>query len=106
MRILFDQGTPVPLRRALHPHTVDTASELGWSRLRNGELLASAEEAGYEMLVTTDQNLRYQQNLKGRRISILVLKTTSWPRMKTKLTKIVETLETISAGGYREVDLS
>jgi hypothetical protein len=58
MRVLFDQGTPVPLRRYLHPHEVDTAAEIGWSELQNGELLNRAETAGYEALITTDQQLR------------------------------------------------
>jgi hypothetical protein len=62
MRILFDQGTPVPLRHSLTPHEVATALEMGWSNIENGELLAAAEEQ-FDALVTTDQNLRYQQNL-------------------------------------------
>ena len=63
MKILFDQGTPVPLRRSLLGHTVDTAYERGWSTLANGDLLDTAERDGYNLLVTTDRNLRYQQNL-------------------------------------------
>lgn len=66
MKILFDQGTPVPLRRHLAEHTVKTAYEEGWSNLSNGDLLNAAGEAGYQLFVTTDQNLRYQQNLRGR----------------------------------------
>jgi len=60
MKILFDQGTPAPLRRHLLGHVVDTAYEQGWSDLTNGNLLDAAEQAGYELLITTDQNLRYQ----------------------------------------------
>ena len=85
MKVLFDQGTPVPLRRHLHPHEVDTAAEKGWSSLQNGELLARAEEAGYEVLVTTDQHLRYQQKLTGRKLRIVVLMSTSWPRSRIGL---------------------
>lgn len=70
MRILFDQGTPGPLRRHLTEHTVDTAFERGESNLRNGELLDHAEMDGYQLLVTTDQSLRYQQNLTGRNLAI------------------------------------
>lgn len=66
MNILFDQGTPVPLRRLLAGHAVDTAFERGWSHLQNGALLDAAEGAGYELLITTDQNLKPQQNLSGR----------------------------------------
>jgi hypothetical protein len=62
MRILFDQGTPFPLKTYLVNHDVQTAFELGWGRLRNGELLAAAEES-FDVLVTTDQQLKYQQNL-------------------------------------------
>ena len=68
MRILFDQGTPVPLRPFLKGHTVRTAAEEEWERLTNGELLTAAEAAGFELFVTTDKNLRYQQNLAGRKI--------------------------------------
>ena len=81
MRILLDQGTPAPLRTALVGHQVSTAHELGWAALSNGELLAAAED-DFDVLVTTDRNLRHQQNLTGRRLSILVLPTTSWPRLR------------------------
>lgn len=70
------------MRHLLDGHAVMTANELGWSMLRNGELLTTAENAGYELFVTTDTNLKYQQNLDGRRIGIVVLCTTSWPRIK------------------------
>lgn len=73
MKILFDQGTPVPLRRYLTDHSVTTAYEEGWSNLSNGDLLKSAEAKGYQLLITTDQNLRYQQNLSERKIAIVVL---------------------------------
>ena len=82
MRVLFDQGTPAPLRHGLSLHTVETAFERGWSRLRNGELLLAAEAAGFEVMVTTDMNLQYQQNLTERRIALVVLSTTSWPRIR------------------------
>jgi predicted nuclease of predicted toxin-antitoxin system len=74
VKILFDQGTPAPLRRSLKQHTVATAYELGWTDLDNGRLLAAAESE-FDALVTTDKNLRYQQNLAGRRLAILVLPT-------------------------------
>jgi hypothetical protein len=66
MKILFDQGTPVPLRAALVGHTVETAYERGWSTLSNGSLPAAAEEASFDVLITTDQNLPSQQTLVGR----------------------------------------
>jgi hypothetical protein len=73
MQILFDQATPVPLRRHLHGHTVRTAAQQGWATLKNGDLLVAAEAAGFDLLLTTDKNIRYQQNLAGRKIAIVVL---------------------------------
>ncbi len=103
MKILFDQGTPVPLRRYLHPWRVDTAAEMGWSELGNGELLAAAEEAGFDLMITTDQNLRYQQNLARRRIGIVVLTSTSWPRIQKKVSDVIAVVSGLPAGGYTEV---
>jgi len=105
MKILFDQCTPVPLRRHLHPHLVDTSAERGWSALRNGDLLNCAESDDYDALVTTDRNLTYQQNLTKRKIRILVLTTTSWPRISKKVHQIREALESLDIGGYVEVQI-
>jgi hypothetical protein len=105
MNILFDQGTPVPLRRHLDGHRVVTAYEAGWSSLLNGQLLEAAEREGYDLLITTDQNLRYQQNLSGRRLAILVLSTTSWPRMQQHIDVIRTRVAEITAGSYQEVPI-
>ena len=78
MLILFDQGTPVGIRDSLHGHVVKTAQEQGWNRLLNGELLREAEEAGFDVLLTTDKNLIYQQNLTERKIAIVVLGRSRW----------------------------
>lgn len=94
MRVLFDQGTPVPLRKLLGPHLVDTAFERGWSALKNGDLLSVAEQAGFEGFVTTDKNLRYQQNLDGRRIAVVVLSSTSWPRIQQVAPAIKQVIDT------------
>ena len=103
MRILFDQGTPQPLRRQLTGHSVDMVHEQGWSTMKNGVLLAKAESAGYDLFVTTDQNLRNQQQLAGRRLAILVLKTTSWPKMQPHIGRIQRTVDAMSAGSYQEL---
>lgn len=95
MRILFDQGTPVPLRRFLTDHVVATAYERGWSTVTNGDLIRLAEQEGFELLITTDTNLRYQQNLKGRSLTILVLSTTSWPRIRLATGSIVAAIRGI-----------
>jgi hypothetical protein len=87
VRILFDQGTPVPLRESLRQHEVATAFERGWSDLKNGELLDAAEREGFVVLVTTDTNLKFQQSLSGRRIAIVVLLSTSWPRIEPRAPK-------------------
>jgi hypothetical protein len=103
VRILFDQGTPVPLRRSLPAHVVITAFEQGWGTLQNGDLLRAAEGAGFEAIVTTDQNLRYQQNLAKRRLAILVLLTTDW-RLIKRHTRYVETaVDGLVAGSYVEL---
>jgi len=105
MKLLFDQGTPVPLRNYLVNHTVDTAFEKGWSNLPNGELLKRAEAEGFDALVTTDQNLRYQQNLTARKISVVVLMTTSWPRIKNHVALVVQAINSIQVGSYEEVSI-
>jgi hypothetical protein len=103
MKVLFDQCTPVPLRRYLHPHLVDTAAERGWSRLRNGELLDQVESDRYDAFITTDTKLKYQQNLTNRKVRILALTCTSWPRIRKKTDQIRVALETLVEGGYTEV---
>lgn len=103
MKILLDQGTPNPLRAHLSGHTVATVYELGWSRLTNGNLIQQAEQEGYDVLVTTDQNLKYQQNLLHRKIAIVVLLTTSWPRLQKVAPQISLTVSGVAAGDYIEV---
>jgi predicted nuclease of predicted toxin-antitoxin system len=103
MKILFDQGTPVPLRRHLAGHIVDTAFELGWSHLKNGELLDAAERDGYGMLITTDQNLKHQQSLGGHPLAIIVLLSTSWPRIQLRISDIGAAVESIGPGNYVEL---
>ncbi len=105
MKLLFDQGTPVPLRRFLPDHSVETAYEKGWNDIQNGELLARAEAEGFDVLVTTDQNLRYQQNLSKRRISIVVLLTTSWPRIKAQAETIKQIIDNLPPGSYLEIPI-
>lgn len=103
MRILFDQGTPVPLRNHLEGHEVSTAFELGWSTLENGDLLRAAE-ARFDLFLTTDQNLRYQQNLAGRRLRILVLPTTNWPEIKRHVDLVQQSVGEMAPGEYRELE--
>jgi hypothetical protein len=102
MRIVFDYGNPVPLRRALNGHEVVTAYELGWAELANGALLDAAE-AEFEALITTDQSLRYQQNLVGRKLAILVLPTNRWPRIQGHIAQIVSAVDSLNPGDFVEL---
>lgn len=103
MKLLFDQGTPAPLRKALVEHRVETAFERGWSTLQNGQLIAAAEAAGFDALVTTGRNLKYQQNLSQRRIAVVVLLSTSWPRIQRHLPQVVDAIDTLTVGAYIEI---
>ena len=103
MKILFDQGVPRPLRRYLVGHLVDTTSERGWSTLENGVLIERAEEGGYQLLITTDQSLRHQQNFTGRKIAILVLLSTAWPLIQLRVKEIQAVVNGMTPGEYKEV---
>jgi len=103
--VLFDQGTPVPLRNYLGAHRVATAAEMGWSTLSNGEFLDAAEKE-FDLLITTDQALRTQQNLPGRKLAVLILPFASWPRLKLNAEKIVSRVAALRAGEYAELHLN
>jgi hypothetical protein len=102
MNILFDQGTPVPLRTHLLGHSVSTAFELGWSQLINGDLLAKAESK-FDVFVSTDKNLRYQQNLTGRKLAIVILPFTSWPKLLRHAAVIARVVDSLRPGDYIEL---
>jgi hypothetical protein len=105
MRIIFDQATPVPIRPFLERHTVRTAAQQGWDKLRNGDLLTAAEEVGFDLLLTTDKNMRYQQNLAGRKIAIVVLGQQQWPRLRPHIQRVIEAVNAATPGSYFEVDI-
>ena len=106
MRVLLDNGVPRGLAAALRQHAVDEARARGWDALRNGDLLNAAETAGFEVFVTTDRNLKYQQNLASRRIAIVVLSRASWPLIKRHLHVVSATVDTMAPGGFGEVEVS
>ena len=85
---------------------MSTAYELGWATLKNGELLAAAESSGFEVLVTTDTNLQYQQNLNQRKIAIVVLSTTSWPRIQKSIKEIVSAIDLATPNSYQSVAIN
>jgi hypothetical protein len=103
VKILFDQGTPAPLRHHLRQHEVTTAFQRGWQTLKNGELLSIAEAEGFGAIITTDKNLRYQQNLTERQLAIVVLMTTDWRLIREHVAYVVETLRGITPGAYTEL---
>ena len=105
MKLLFDQGTPAPLRGRLPTHSVDTLAEKGWSDKDNGELLDVAERERCDVLVTTDQSLPYQQNLAGRRIGIVVLLSTDWREVRLRIREIGEAIAAVGSGEVIEVSI-
>jgi len=103
MLILFDNGTPRGLARFLIDHTVEEARARGWEELANGELIDLAEQAGFAVMVTTDKNIRYQQNLKARKIALVVLEHSQWPMVKLVAATIVNAINAAAPGSYVEV---
>jgi len=105
MLILFDHSTPAPLAPYLTKHSVTKAKDRGWDKLSNGDLLTEAERAGYDLLLTADNNMRYQQNLTGRRIALVVLSTPQWPRVQLHIDKITAVLNSAEPGSYAEIEI-
>jgi len=99
MKILFDNGTPKPITRSLAGHEITYARQIGWHEPENGDLIRKAEQAGCEVLLTTDKNIRYQQNLTGRKIALVVLGNQQWPFVKLHLNKIAAAVDACTAGG-------
>lgn len=105
MRLLFDHGVPLPLRRFLAHHEVILAKDRGWAEYVNGRLLAAAEEAGFEAMVTCDKKIVHERNLAERRIGLAVLPTNIWPQLQPHVAEIVAFIDGVGQGEYRELDL-
>ena len=106
MLILFDHGTPKGLTRAHPGHTIITAQSRGWERLNNGALLNAAEGAALDLLLTTDRRIRYQQNLDGRKIALVVLTgTTKWSHVRLHLERVAAVVDAATPGSYTDVDI-
>jgi hypothetical protein len=105
MLILFDHGTPRSIARWLRGHTVVEAIARGWDRLANGELLRVAEEAGFDLLLSTDKNIRYQQNLRGRRIAIVILGNPQRPALHRHIDLVIDAVNAATPGSYIEVEI-
>src|SRR6266705_2168655 len=105
MRILFDHGTPSGIAGSLSGHEVTEAIERGWDKISNGELLKVAEAAGFDILLTTDKNIRYQQNLTGRQIAIVVLGNSTWRVVQRHLDRVTLAVNAATSGSYTEIDI-
>jgi hypothetical protein len=105
MLVLLDQGTPVLLRSFLKGHTVKTAAQQRWSTLSNGDLLRAAEAAGFDVLLTTDKNLAFQQSLRGRKIAVVVLGNARWPVARLHVQSIVAAVNAATPGRYMVVNI-
>ena len=105
MLVLFDQGTPVPIRKFLTGHVVQTTAQRGWDELKNGELLKAAEAAGFEVFLTPDKNIRFQQNLTMRGIAVVVLGNPQWPVLRRHVDRVVAAVKAARPGTYVEVEI-
>jgi hypothetical protein len=105
MLILFDHVTPSGIARFLPGPTVTKAKDRGWDTLANGDLLAEAERAGFDVLLTADKNMRYQQNLRGRKIAIVVLSTPQWPVVRLHVARIAAVVNAAKPGSYADVEI-
>lgn len=99
MRVLFDECVPRPLRRMLVGHDLATIEQVGWKGAENGDLLRKAENS-FDVFITADKNLRYQQDLAGRRIAILELPTNDWIQLRAKIAEIQHALDRLRPGDY------
>jgi hypothetical protein len=105
MRVLLDNGTPRGIAKALQGHMVEEARAHGWDTLRNGDLLDAAEAARFEAFVTTDRNIRHQQNLTGRKIAVVVLAKGRWKLIKARLAEISAAVDSARPGTFVEVEI-
>lgn len=104
MRILLDNCTPAKLRQSLGNHLVRTAHEEGWAQHSNGKLLNAAETAGFDILITGDQNMIYQQNMRNRRIALIILSTNTWPIIRSHSQLLLNALNAVTPGSIQRVN--
>lgn len=104
-RILLDEGVPIGVRSLIIGFSVEAVHEIGWSGLTNGVLIAAAEEAGFEVMITADQNIRYQQNLTGRKLALVVLTTNHWDTIRANGQDILPAVEAAKAGSFTTIQL-
>jgi hypothetical protein len=103
MKVLLDACVPRPLRRFLPGHTVRVAQEMGWGQLKNGVLLKEAE-LQFDAFITTDQNLKYQQKVVGRKLAVLVLPTNDWSAIRLKAEEVAAKVAALKPGDFVELN--
>jgi predicted nuclease of predicted toxin-antitoxin system len=103
VKVLFDQNVPRNLARYLTGHKVTRSAEMGWQELENGDLLDEAQNNGFEVMVTADRNLTYQQNLKNRRVGLVVLPSGNWPEVKAHIVEVVRAIDEAEPGSFKEL---
>jgi hypothetical protein len=106
LRVLFDKNVPYLLKRHLIGYQVQTADDEGWEQVSNGELISRADEAGYAIILTCDQNIQYQQNMTHRRISMVVLGSNIWPSIRPRVAEIVDALNRASLGSFEFIEIA
>jgi predicted nuclease of predicted toxin-antitoxin system len=102
MKVLLDGCVPRTLRRYLKNHEVQAAPQLGWGNLQNGDLIEAAEKE-FEVFVTADKNLSYQQNLKGRKLAIVVIPTNNWLQLLAGIDKVAAAVDAAAPGSFVEL---
>jgi hypothetical protein len=106
VKVLFDANTPFPLARFLRGHEVVRADQLGWQGLENGALLDAAEKAGFDLLLTCDQNVRYQQNFANRKLALVVLSSNHWPTLRRVAVRIATAVDFVQTGQIIKIDVA
>jgi Domain of unknown function (DUF5615) len=105
LKILFDANTPAPLARYLRGHEVVRADELGWQGLENGALLDAAERAGFDLLLTCDKNVQYQQNFTSRQLALVILSSNHWPTLRRIAARIATAVDFVQTGQIVKIDV-
>ena len=100
MKVLFDANVPAKLRNHLPGHEVTRAQTLEWQELQNGALLDAAEKAGFNVMVTGDKNLSYQQNLAGRKLALVVLPTIDWRILRQDTASVLTAVDRATPGSF------
>jgi predicted nuclease of predicted toxin-antitoxin system len=104
VKVLLDENLDHRLRKHLGSHQVFTASYMGWDGLRNGQLLQAAEDGGFDVLVTGDQTLTYEQNLTGRRLAVIALTAVEWRIIEDYMPRISSAFDRALPGSFQVVE--